>query len=255
MQTHMNIATNIAAANQLFHFHQRRRADGRPAVLPLVRLHVPAVADRSRRAGGRLSLQPGRVQDGRQALREVRRDGDRRDPDVHQAVPQALREGAVPHGQPGDHRRREAAAGSGPRLRGKVRRLSDRGLRHDRAFAAWPPATFPRAAPPAGTDEAERKGTIGRAIPNVCAKIVDPGDGGRPRHQPRGAAVDQGPQRDGRLSQPAGENGRGDPRRLVQHGRHRPRSTTTASSRSPAARAASPRSPAKWCRTSASRSS
>jgi acyl-[acyl-carrier-protein]-phospholipid O-acyltransferase/long-chain-fatty-acid--[acyl-carrier-protein] ligase len=32
----------------------------------------------------------------------------------------------------------------------------------------------PKSRSTSGTDEAERKGTIGRAIPNVCAKIVDP---------------------------------------------------------------------------------
>jgi acyl-[acyl-carrier-protein]-phospholipid O-acyltransferase / long-chain-fatty-acid--[acyl-carrier-protein] ligase len=32
----------------------------------------------------------------------------------------------------------------------------------------------PKNRSSSGTDEAERKGTIGRAIPNVCAKIVDP---------------------------------------------------------------------------------
>jgi acyl-[acyl-carrier-protein]-phospholipid O-acyltransferase/long-chain-fatty-acid--[acyl-carrier-protein] ligase len=35
----------------------------------------------------------------------------------------------------------------------------------------------PKSRSAAGTDEAERKGTIGRAIPNVCAKIVDPETG------------------------------------------------------------------------------
>ena len=53
--------------------------------------------------------------------------------------------------------------------------------------------------------------------------------------------------------QPSRADGQGDQRRLVQHRRHRAASTPTASSRSPAGKAASRRSAAKWCRTSRSK--
>ncbi len=87
---------------------------------------------------------------------------------------QALHEGTIPHRQSGHHRGRKAAAGSGARIRGKIRRLPDRGIWHDRAVAPGrrQHAQEPLAAP--GTSDGERKGTIGRAIPHVAAKIVDP---------------------------------------------------------------------------------
>ena len=85
------------------------------------------------------------------------------------------------------------------------------------------------------------------------------GEDRRPRNVRRPAArharhaAGERPERDEGLPRPARRNGQGDARRLVHHRRHRHDRQATASSTSPAGSAASRKSAARWCRTSASK--
>jgi acyl-[acyl-carrier-protein]-phospholipid O-acyltransferase/long-chain-fatty-acid--[acyl-carrier-protein] ligase len=65
-----------------------------------------------------------------------------------------------------------------------------------------------------------KPGTVGRPIPGVAAKIIDP-DTAKPLPTDQEAAPRQGTQRHGRLSRPAGIDCASDARRLVCDRRYR----------------------------------
>ena len=186
-------------------------------------------------------------------VEETRRDDPGRHADVPAILPAPLRAGGFRHARSRRHRRREAAARIWP-------------TPFEEQFGVRPLEGY-------GTTELSPVVSVNIPPSRAARDGVDATPGGhrRPaaaRHRgPRsstwtpaqtwagqiGDAADHRPQRDEGLSRPARPDRRSDARRLVRHRRRRARSTPTDSSTSPAGRAASRRSAAKWCRTSASR--
>ena len=208
------------------HRRGRRRPRSAPA-LPLLRPDVrpERLRPRRRRADPHPALRP------RQGARDHRaRPGHR----VRGRADDVLRHAAEPRGRDRGHveparlrvGRGGAARRGAPRLRGEVRLQGARGLRAERDLAGGvlqPPrpraqAGLDRHADRGRGDEGRQRGGRGPARRR----------GGRDRH-PR-------PQRHEGLLGPAGRDGRGDPRRLVPHGRPRRASTTRATSTSSTAR-------------------
>ena len=133
---------------------RRRRAAGHSADLPLVRLHDDDVDGADAAAEGHLPLQPAGSPRGGQALPPARRDDHDRHAHVRAIVSAAVRAGGFRQAGRGVHRRREALARGGRRLRAAFRRAAGRGLRRHGAFAGGLAPTCRPAAPRARSTRA-----------------------------------------------------------------------------------------------------
>ena len=111
-----------------------------------------------------------------------------------------------------------------------------------------------RSTCPTSTRAATRRSATSRARSAIRCRasrraIVDPDDGEAAAAGQEGLLLVKGPNRMLGYLDAAGAHGRGHPRRLVRHRRHRADRRRRASSASPTGCRASARSAARWCRT------
>ena len=244
MLSHRNVLANIDGANALFRLGADDVVLG---VLPFfhsfgytVTLWLPLVVGFARR----LSSQPDRRQDDRRDGGEVRRHAA----DQHADVLLGLR---AQDASPSSSRTLRLAIVGAERLREPIAAAFKdkfgvelhRGLRLHRDGAGG------RGQRARRRRQRLARRHVGRPLPGISAKIVDPDTGEGPLVGKEGLLLVTGPNQMRGYLGDAGSHAR---RRSATAGMSpatSPRSTRTASSASPTGCRASARSPARWCRT------